>query len=169
MNNPPAMHREMLASTVQFSRDNQALEPHQHPPDTTHAQRQHDQQETTHPTTTPPPTPATGMDTQAKPRQDTRPATTTHPPHTTRDKPTAPAAPGPSGPNSVPSIPPSHQDRFPHQQDEPPERNPTHQPYSHPTATATRHHVDVPPSSPTLDTHGRESGTHKPTRKQEVC
>ena len=30
-----AMHREMLASTVQFSRDNQALAPHQHPPDTT--------------------------------------------------------------------------------------------------------------------------------------
>jgi hypothetical protein len=30
-----AMHREMLASTVQFSRDNQALKPHQHPPDTT--------------------------------------------------------------------------------------------------------------------------------------
>jgi len=78
------MHREMLASTVQFSRDNQALKPHQHPPDTTTETQQRDLQETTHPTTTRHHTPpVTGMDTRAKPRQDTRPTTTTQPHHHT--------------------------------------------------------------------------------------
>jgi hypothetical protein len=173
----PAMHREMLASTVQFSRDNQALGPHQHPPDTTDPRQQPHPQETTHPTTNATtthqqPVWIPGPSPDKTPNQPPPPT----PPRLRADQPAAAAAPGPSGPNSVPSTPTPAPEPVPHPTPDEKVSPPTES-WSRTRAghTDDECHVDVPPSSPTLDTYGRESGTHPPPegdhRKddEEVC
>jgi len=160
------MHREMLASTVQFSRDNQALKPHQHPPNTTNPvrqqrrprRRQHTPQHPRHHTRT---SDRYGYQGQAPTRHQTshhhpQPAVLPH-----DQLQTAAAAPGPSGPNSVPDTPPLRTEPVPHPTTPTRRVTPSHrgrgavlEPATQTTTAMLMFHPRAPPSTRTAEKVG---------------